>query len=196
APGPRSSSPSWSSAGCGSPQLYRAVALSGATTVTHPYQTRSPARTDWPNPRRHVSAPDLPAPTDPNHLGAHLMDDGARFELWAPRATRVELALVDEDRTQHNHDMERRDDGVWSVHVPGVEAEQRYGFRVHGEWDPDDGMRFNPAKLLLDPYARAITAGVDYAGPIRDHPADDRKSVVEAERGARRAERATRGGEE
>src|SRR5699024_4042064 len=69
--------------------------------------------------------------------------------------------------------MERRDDGVWSVHVPGVEAEQRYGFRVHGEWDPDDGMRFNPAKLLLDPYARAITAGVDYAGPIRDHPADD-----------------------
>ena len=45
-------------------------------------------------------------------------------------------------------------------------AEQRYGFRVHGRWDPAAGTRFNPAKLLLDPYARAITGGVDYSGPI------------------------------
>ena len=48
-------------------------------------------------------------------------------------------------------------------------AEQRYGFRVHGRWDPAAGTRFNPAKLLLDPYARAITGGVDYSGPILDH---------------------------
>ncbi len=119
--------------------------------------------------------PDLPAPTSPNHLGAHVLPDGSgvRFELWAPRASRVEVALVAEDRTQRNVDLTAREDGVWSVTVPGVAAEQRYGFRVHGEWDPDHGMRFNPAKLLLDPYARAVTAGVDYAGPIRDHPDDD-----------------------
>ncbi|TDT33606.1 glycogen debranching protein GlgX [Naumannella halotolerans] len=106
-------------------------------------------------------------------LGANIGDGGTRFALWAPRATRVEVALVAADRSQRNLDMVRSDaDGVWSVFVPGVGAEQRYGFRVHGEWDPDDGARFNPARLLLDPYAKAITAGVDYLGPILDHTAD------------------------
>ncbi|GAB3623245.1 glycogen debranching protein GlgX [Mariniluteicoccus endophyticus] len=116
----------------------------------------------------------LPAPIDSTVLGARLEEGGCRFALWAPRANRVELALVAEDRSQHNVDMVRSDaDGVWTVFVEGVEAEQRYGFRVHGEWDPTNGARFNPARLLLDPYARAITAGVDYNGPILDHPADD-----------------------
>jgi glycogen operon protein len=115
---------------------------------------------------------ELPTPETAALLGAHVRDGGTRFGLWAPRATRVELALVDEDRTQHNHDMERGEDGVWSVHIPDVGAEQRYGFRVHGEWAPEDGRRFNPAKLLLDPYARAITGGVDYNGPISDHTAE------------------------
>ncbi|MGD7706878.1 glycogen debranching protein GlgX [Microlunatus sp. Y2014] len=120
-----------------------------------------------------MPSPDLPTPADTTVLGAHVDGDGTRFALWAPRASRVELALVDADRTQQNHDMTLAPDGVWTIHVPGVEAEQRYGYRVHGEWDPDNGKRFNPAKLLLDPYARAITAGVDYAGPIRDHPEGD-----------------------
>ncbi len=111
----------------------------------------------------------LPVPEDTSVLGAHVRDGGTRFGLWAPRATRVELALVDEDRNQTNHDMRRGPDGVWTVHVEGVGPEQRYGYRVHGEWDPAAGARFNPAKLLLDPYARAITSGVDYSGPILDH---------------------------
>ncbi len=116
----------------------------------------------------------LPAPHDSSQLGARLTDDGCRFALWAPRATRVELALVAEDRSQVNFDMTRPyEDGVWTVFVPGVKPEQRYGFRVHGDWNPNDGARFNPARLLLDPYARAITAGVDYNGPILDHPAHD-----------------------
>ncbi len=113
--------------------------------------------------------PDLPQPKDTSILGAHVVDGGTRFALWAPRATRVELALVDRERNQINWDMTRADDGVWSVFVPGVGAEQRYGFRVHGPWSPETGQRFNPAKLLLDPYARAITGGVDYSGPISDH---------------------------
>jgi glycogen operon protein len=91
------------------------------------------------------------------------------FELWAPRATRVELALVSPDRTQHNVDMTLGEDGVWRVFVSGVGPGQRYGYRLHGPWDPDQGERFNPAKLHLDPYARAITADVDYTGPIFDH---------------------------
>jgi glycogen debranching enzyme len=116
-----------------------------------------------------ISTTALPVPGDTSLLGAHLRDGGTTFGLWAPRATRVELALVDQNRNQTNHDLHLGEDGVWSVHLPGVGAEQRYGYRVHGPWDPTSGMRFNPAKLLLDPYARAITGGVDYSGPILDH---------------------------
>ena len=119
-----------------------------------------------------MSLPELSSPTETSALGARVVDGGTTFGLWAPRATRVELALVAEDRTQRNHDMELGEDGVWSLFVPGVEPEQRYGFRVHGPWDPATGQRFNPAKLLLDPYARAITGGVDYSGPILDHTAE------------------------
>jgi len=110
----------------------------------------------------------LPVPSDTSLLGARVRAGGTTFGLWAPRATRVELALVD-DRVQTNHDLRLGDDGVWSAHVPGVGPEQRYGYRVHGPWDPAAGARFNPAKLLLDPYARAVTGGVDYSGPILDH---------------------------
>ncbi|MES7531942.1 glycogen debranching protein GlgX [Cutibacterium acnes] len=109
------------------------------------------------------------APFDTSALGSTLIDGGCRFGLWAPRAERVELALVADDGSQVNHDMTRDEHGVWTVEVSDVQAGQRYGYRVHGPWDPDRGMRFNPAKLLLDPYARAITAGVDYHGPIMDH---------------------------
>ncbi|MCW2810860.1 MAG: glgX, partial [Friedmanniella sp.] len=118
--------------------------------------------------------PVLTAPQDTSRLGARITAGGTAFALLAPRATRVELALVDEERQQTNYEMVRDEEGVWTVHVPGVGAEQRYGFRVHGEWNPGHWARFNPAKLLLDPYARAITSGVDYSGPILDHiPASD-----------------------
>ena len=103
-------------------------------------------------------------------LGARLRDGGCDFGLWAPRATRVELALVADDGSQVNYDM-AMDNGLWATFVPGVEAQQRYGFRVHGEWNPSTGLRANPAKLLVDPYARAVTAGVDYSGAIFDHTA-------------------------
>ena len=111
----------------------------------------------------------LTPPVDSSLLGAHVHEGGTHFALWAPRATRVEVALVDADRQQTNHDLTRQPDGVWMVFLPGVEAGQRYGYRVHGPWSPVTGERFNPAKLLIDPYARAITGGVDYAGPISDH---------------------------
>jgi len=84
----------------------------------------------------------------------------------------VELALVSRDREQSNTDMTLTDGGVWTVHVPGIRAGQMYGFRVHGLWEPKSGQRFNPARLLLDPYARAITGGVDYSGPIHDHTSE------------------------
>ncbi|WP_277034393.1 glycogen debranching protein GlgX [Propionimicrobium lymphophilum] len=101
-------------------------------------------------------------------LGANLTDDGCSFGLWAPRAEKVELALVDEDGSQRIFEMQPSG-GSWNIFIPGVKAKQRYGFRVHGQWAPDKGMRSNPHKLLLDPLAKAITAGIDYSGPIFDH---------------------------
>ena len=116
-----------------------------------------------------MTRPILTSPADSGSLGARVTGDGTRFALWAPRATRVELALIEEDLSQRNVDLDRAEDGVWSAHVAGVGHGQRYGYRVHGPWSPETGQRFNPAKLLIDPYARAITGGVDYAGPISDH---------------------------
>jgi len=103
-------------------------------------------------------------------LGANLVPGGCVFRLWAPRASRVELTLIDENWSQSNVEMSLVE-GTWRAFVPDIGAGQRYGYRVHGEWAPDAGLRANPAKLLVDPYARAITSGVDYSGPIQDHTA-------------------------
>ncbi len=119
-----------------------------------------------------MSLPALPTPDPSATLGAHPDGAGTQFSLWAPRATRVELVLVAADRSQRNIELTGRPDGVWTTYVPGVGHGNLYGYRVHGAWRPETGERFNPAKLLLDPYARAITGGVDYAGPIRDHTAE------------------------
>lgn len=116
-----------------------------------------------------MSLPVLPSPDPSAALGAHPDGSGTQFSLWAPRATRVELALVAGDRSQRNVELTGGSDGVWTTYVPGVGHGTLYGYRVHGPWRPEHGERFNPAKLLLDPYARAITGGIDYAGPIRDH---------------------------
>jgi len=119
-----------------------------------------------------MTQPVLPAPADGARLGANPDEHGTCFALWAPRATRVELALVGRDKEQSNRDMTLGDGGVWTVHAPGVGPGQMYGFRVHGLWEPKTGQRFNPARLLLDPYAKAITGGVDYSGPIHDHTSE------------------------
>jgi glycogen debranching enzyme GlgX len=103
-------------------------------------------------------------------LGATVVgDDGhaatsVNFAVWAPRATRVELCLFDgTGPTAHETrlGLTERTLGVWHGRVAGVSAGQLYGFRAHGPWEPEHGLRFNPAKLLLDPYARAICGGYD-----------------------------------
>ena len=119
-----------------------------------------------------MTQPVLPPPEADAKLGANIDEDGCTFSLWAPRANRVELALIARDRSQINYDMVLGQGGVWSVHVDDVKPTQMYGFRVHGMWEPKTGQRFNPARLLLDPYAKAITGGVDYSGPIHDHTSE------------------------
>ena len=83
---------------------------------------------------------------------------GVDFAVWS-RGDRVELCLAEESgssMTESRHPMRRRTDGVWTAHLPWVRAGDRYGFRVHGPWDPVHGHRFDPGELLVDPYARAI----------------------------------------
>ncbi len=112
-------------------------------------------------------------PLDSSRLGAQVEASGVRFGLWAPQATAVELTLVNPPAQQRNLPMYRDDRGIWQTYVAGIGAGQEYGFRVHGDWAPHHGRRFNPARLLIDPYARAINGGIDYRGPIHDHIVGD-----------------------
>src|SRR5574339_464431 len=96
-------------------------------------------------------------PGDPYALGATWDGDGVNFALFSEHATAVELCLFDSETG--NEEVERirlieQSDLVWHVYLPGLQPGRRYGFRVHGPYEPHGGMRFNPNKLLLDPYAK------------------------------------------
>jgi glycogen debranching enzyme GlgX len=98
-------------------------------------------------------------------LGAVVGDDGTTFTLWAPEAERVELVLVADDRSHRNLDLIHTGE-YWTGFVTGVGHGQRYGYRVHGPFDPARGLRFRPSKLLIDPYARAVDGELDFASPL------------------------------
>jgi glycogen operon protein len=89
-------------------------------------------------------------------LGASFDGYGTNFALWSQGADAVEVCLFDADGRETRVPMTESTFHVWHGYLPGVAPGQRYGFRVHGPWDPRAGARWNPAKLLLDPYARAL----------------------------------------
>src|SRR5262245_9086689 len=97
---------------------------------------------------------------EPLPLGATPDSGGTNFSLFSGIANRVELCLFDEQGQERRVDLSERTAYCWHGWVPGVGPGQRYGFRVHGPWEPETGHRCNPAKLLLDPYARAIEGAV------------------------------------
>ncbi|MFG2870156.1 glycogen debranching protein GlgX [Streptomyces sp. NPDC048338] len=111
---------------------------------------------------------------------------GTNFALWAGGAEAVELCLFDADGTERRLPLTELTHEIWHGFVPGVGAGQRYGYRVHGRWDPWTGARWNPAKLLLDPYARAVDG--DFAlppevyGHVRDWPQQQVADTVRDER--------------
>jgi glycogen operon protein len=121
-------------------------------------------------------------------LGATLEPDGVNFCLAAPHAQAVELCLFDASgRVETNRlQMPRQRDGIWHGFLPGAEAGLIYGWRVHGPWAPQQGHRFNPAKLMLDPYAREVVGS--YQGqdihcchdPANPHLADPRDNAAKA----------------
>src|ERR1700712_980281 len=99
-------------------------------------------------------------PGDPFPLGATVTEGGTNFSLFSEHAERVDLCLFDEDGVEERIEVCDTTFFTWHCFLPDVSAGQRYGYRVHGPYDPGRGLRFNPAKLLLDPYAKAIDGTV------------------------------------
>lgn len=99
---------------------------------------------------------------------------GTNFALWAGGAEAVEVCLFDERGTETRLPLTELTHEIWHGFVPGVGPGQRYGYRVHGRWDPWTGARWNAAKLLLDPYARAVDGSFslppEVYGHVRDWP--------------------------
>jgi isoamylase len=100
-------------------------------------------------------------PGRPFPLGATWDGEGTNFSLFSENAERVELCMYDEEDNERRVELTERTALTWHAYLPGVGPGQRYGYRVHGPYEPAHGHRFNPAKLLLDPYAKSIE------GPIR-----------------------------
>ena len=119
-------------------------------------------------------------------LGAHVDADGARFAVASTSADAVEVCLVDgtgADLTERRVALTEHTFGVWHGHLSGVRPGQRYGYRVHGPYRPWDGLRANPAKILVDPYARRITGTVTDPYAARgwvDDPMTGRDSTVDS----------------
>ncbi len=125
---------------------------------------------------------------NPWPLGASWDGKGVNFALFSEHAVAVELCFFDEAHGSGESarwSLPQRTEHVWHGYLPGVAPGQLYGYRVHGPYDPDAGHRFNPAKLLIDPYARAITGdlhwgdemlGYAIGGPEQNMALDERDS--------------------
>src|SRR5262245_57002902 len=110
-------------------------------------------------------------PGDPYPLGANFDGTGANIAVYAPYAEAVDLCLFS-DAGETALPLPEMHGGVWHGYVPLIEPGQPYGFRVHGPWNPAAGITCNPAKLLLDPYAKAIEGEVVPSPALRMRGSD------------------------
>ncbi|MFD4957310.1 glycogen debranching protein GlgX [Microbacterium sp. NPDC058389] len=99
-------------------------------------------------------------------LGATFDGSGTNFALFSEGAERVELCLFGTRGAETRIDLVEVDAFVWHAYVPNVQPGQLYGYRVHGPYDPANGLRFNAAKLMLDPYAKAVEGAVRWGQPV------------------------------
>jgi glycogen operon protein len=118
-------------------------------------------------------------------LGATYDGRGTNFALFSEAAERVELCLFDEDESgslvETRVDVAEVDAFVWHCYLPHVQPGQRYGYRVHGPYEPERGLRCNPAKLLLDPYAKATHREIDWDESLFGYPFGDPDGRNEAD---------------
>ncbi len=114
------------------------------------------------------------SPGSPFPLGVTLGPDGANLAVFSAHAERIELCLFDPagERETAVLALPERTDGVFHGRVAGLRAGQVYGLRAHGPWQPESGHRFNPHRLLLDPYAKAVTGAFRWEGPNLVDPSD------------------------
>src|SRR6478672_9718183 len=95
-------------------------------------------------------------------LGPMWDGTGVNFSLFSEHASHVELCLYDEHGAEKRIPMTERTAYNWHCYLPDIAPGQRYGYRVHGPYEPEQGHRFNPAKLLIDPYAKAVEGAIDW----------------------------------
>jgi len=108
-------------------------------------------------------------PGQPYPLGATWDGEGVNFALFSESATAAELCLFNhqaDGQEAHKILLRERTDQVWHCYLPDVRPGQYYGYRVHGPYDPNNGHRFNPVKLLIDPYAKAITGAISWSNAL------------------------------
>jgi len=114
-------------------------------------------------------------------LGATYDGSGVNFALFSEVADKVEVCLIDDAGAETRVELPEVDGFVWHAYLPGLRPGQRYGYRVHGPYDPENGHRCDPAKLLLDPYAKAIEGQIandpalfayDFADPTKRNEED------------------------
>ena len=102
-------------------------------------------------------------PGGPFPLGATWDGEGTNFSLFSEHAEHVELCLFDGEGAEERVALPERSAFNWHGYLPGVGPGQRYGYRVHGHYKPEEGHRFNASKLLIDPYAKAVEGAVDWS---------------------------------
>ncbi len=116
-------------------------------------------------------------PGRPWPLGAEWTEESTNFAVYAPEATALWVCLFDDSAAggleETRHELTERSLGIWHGTLPGIQRGQRYGFRADGPWEPRAGLRFNPAKLLLDPYARALSGSFRAEPPVFGHQRSD-----------------------
>lgn len=118
-------------------------------------------------------------PGYPYPLGATWDGSGVNFALYSENATKVELCLFDDPGAQEETvriDLKEVTAYVWHGYFPGLKPGQLYGYRVHGPYDPENGYRFNPNKLLVDPYAKALKGKVNWQAHLFSYQFDDEQT--------------------
>src|SRR3979490_3084868 len=101
-------------------------------------------------------------PGTPFPLGATYDGAGTNFSLFSEIAEKVELCLIARDGVETRINLDEVDGYIWHCYLPAVTPGQRYGFRVHGPWDPAAGHRCDPSKLLLDPYGKSYHGDFEF----------------------------------
>jgi glycogen operon protein len=116
-------------------------------------------------------------PGSPYPLGATFDGSGTNFALFSEIAEKVELCLFEESGEETRIELVEVDAHVWHAYLPSAQPGQRYGYRVHAEYDPKSGKRANPNKLLLDPYAKATCGDIDWDQSLFSYNFGDPLSV-------------------